>query len=563
MLDFITNLSIGRKLAAAFAALVVVMAVVAAVTYERVGFIQTNSSLQAHSYDVVETMEALLVGLLDQETSVRGYLLTGNAGRLDGYKTGAANFETALDRVRLLTADDDAQQTRLDAVEKAAKAWQKEVAAKEIELMGDPKTQEDARKLAATGHGAEMMETIRKTVGEIDRAERGVLSARGASLKSAFGATQTVTLVGAVLSLGIAVALGFVLTRAIARPIARMIELMSRLADGDNSVHVDGMHRQDEIGAMANAIEVFKNNSLERARMRAEAAEQKEKAEAAQREAREELAHTFEQRVGALVQALSASAAEMEKVAQSMTLSAEQTSRQAVAVASSAEETSVNVQTVASATEELGASVREIGRQVLESSRIASRAVEEATRTDATVQELAAGAQRIGEVVNLINTIAGQTNLLALNATIEAARAGEAGKGFAVVASEVKALANQTARATEEIATQIGQIQTTTQEAVTAIRGIADTIGEINRIASTIAAAVEEQDASTQEIARNVQEAARGTQEVSSNIMEVREAASGAGTAAAQVLGAAQDLTRNSGNLNSEVDGFLAGVRAA
>jgi methyl-accepting chemotaxis protein len=232
-------------------------------------------------------------------------------------------------------------------------------------------------------------------------------------------------------------------------------------------------------------------------------------------------------------------------------------------VAAASTQTSVNVQTVATATEELAVSVQEIGRQVAQSARIAGQAVEDARQTDATVQALAAGAQKIGDVVTIIQDIANQTNLLALNATIEAARAGDAGKGFAVVASEVKALANQTGKATEEIGSQIVQIQDTTRQAVTAIQGIARTIGEINEIAASIASAVEQQNAATQEISRNVQQAAKGTQDVSNNIAGVKQAATETGVAATEVLGAAKDLSRQSGELRGEVDHFIADVQAA
>jgi methyl-accepting chemotaxis protein len=246
-----------------------------------------------------------------------------------------------------------------------------------------------------------------------------------------------------------------------------------------------------------------------------------------------------------------------------MSETADRTSRQSMAVSHSADQTSADVQTVATATEELTASIGEIGRQVTESSQIASRAVDGAKATDATVQKLAADAEAIGEVIRLINDIASQTNLLALNATIEAARAGDAGRGFAVVASEVKALANETAKATEDIAGRVARVKDATGAAIAAIQAIASTIGEMDRTASAIASAVEEQGAATQEISRNVQHAAQGTQEVTHSIGEVREAATDAGAAATHVLGAATELARHSSELDEEVNSFLAAVKAA
>ncbi len=386
---------------------------------------------------------------------------------------------------------------------------------------------------------------------------------RVASAGAAIYEASRIWIIGALLLVSVlCVTVALMIIAGVSRPITAMTEAMKRLAGHDLKTEIVGVGRKDEIGAMADAVQFFKDNMIEADRLAAEKdSERQIKAKRAQ--ALDMLTRNFEAKVRELVGTLSSAATEMESTARSMSSTAEETSKQSMTVASATEQASANVETVATASEELSSSIQEIGRQVAQSSKIAMKAVEDAKRTDATVQELAVGAQKIGEVVTLIQSIASQTNLLALNATIEAARAGEAGKGFAVVASEVKALANQTAKATDEISGQIGQIQDSTKQAVDAIRGIAQTIGEIAAIATAISAAVEQQGSATHEIARNVQQAAQGTHEVASNIVRVKDASAAAGAAANQVLDAAGGLTQQAQTLSREVDTFLSGVKAA
>ncbi len=346
-------------------------------------------------------------------------------------------------------------------------------------------------------------------------------------------------------------------------PLHDMTAAMTGLADGRLDVVIPPRARNDEIGAMARALITFRENAQERLRLQTENERQKLEAEAARRAEMHRLAETFDHTVKGVVDAVGAAARQMQTSAQSLTAIAGQTSAQATQVAAASGHALTNVQTVAVATEELSGSIGEIGRQVAESAGMARAAVADAERTNHTVEGLASAVARIGEVVQLIQDIASQTNLLALNATIEAARAGEAGKGFAIVASEVKLLANQTARATDEIAGQIDTIQTATGGAVDAIRHIGHTIVGIDEIASTIAAAVDQQAAATSEIARNVHEAAHGTTEVSRSIGEVTRAASETGNAATQVLSASDDLTRQSDRLSREVETLIATIRAA
>lgn len=350
--------------------------------------------------------------------------------------------------------------------------------------------------------------------------------------------------------------------RRICRPIVDITASMTRLASGDVAGEIPASGRDDEIGAMAAAVRVFKDNMIRADRLSAEqAVESDTKLRRAQLLA--DLTHSFETKVSELVNGLSSASVMLEEAARSMSSTAADTNRQASVVAGASEQTSANVQTVASATEELTSSISEIGRQVAQSAQISSRAVENVRRTGDTAQSLAAGAQKIGDVVTLIQSIAAQTNLLALNATIEAARAGEAGKGFAVVASEVKSLAGQTAKATTEISEQVAAIQAASDETVNAIRNVVEVIAEIDQIGIAIASAIEQQGSATSEIARNVQQAANGTQQVTSNIVVVQQAATDTGAASGQVLSAAEQLSQQSKDLANEVNRFLSDVRAA
>jgi len=384
------------------------------------------------------------------------------------------------------------------------------------------------------------------------------------TIEAAHAVTAATSRMLLLVSIGVGVVflvLGVIVMRSLVGPIRLVTAATTRLAEGDRTANVPATENTDEIGAMARALLVFKDNLAETERLRVGQEEAEKNSIAESLAARLQMAKDFEVKVGGIVQTVSSAAAELHASSQTMSTTADNTSSHSNTVASAADEASGNVQMVASAAEELSASISEIERQVSESSEIASSAVKDAQATDEKIQGLAVAADKIGEVVALITDIADQTNLLALNATIEAARAGEAGKGFAVVASEVKNLANQTARATEEISSQIGGIQAATRESVSAIQNIGETIARIDEIATGISAAVDEQGSATSEIARNVEQAAAGTGQVSSTISIVTQGANETGAAASEINTAAAELSRQSDALNSEVAKFLKQIR--
>jgi len=431
---------------------------------------------------------------------------------------------------------------------------------KEVLVLSRKNEDKEARVLHAKASlaGVKADETLQKDV---------LLNSKGADAagsQAAEGFDNDIKIVLSSLLLTIIIGIGAAvfLVRGVSAGIKSIVAPMQALGNGDLTAQVPHQGEKTEIGAMAEALQVFKQALIaKKAADEAAARDADAKIERGRRV--DNITRDFESLIGEIVATVSSASTQLEASAGTLTTTAERAQQLTTTVAAASEEASTNVRSVASATEEMASSINEIGRQVQDSARMAGEAVDQARKTNDRVSELSKAAARIGDVVELINTIAGQTNLLALNATIEAARAGEAGRGFAVVASEVKALAEQTAKATGEIGQQITGIQTATQDSVNAIKEIGGTIEKLCEISSTIASAVEEQGAATQEISRNVQQAAHGTQQVSSHITDVQRGASETGSASSQVLAAAQSLSGDSNRLKLEVGKFLNSVRAA
>jgi methyl-accepting chemotaxis protein len=511
-----------------------------------------SGSLRAAVHDIEASLKEiddprLTIGMQVMHRHEKDFMLRRDQRYVDEMKKSAAEFIKTLSAVAITPPVMAGINSKLENYLKAFAAWV-----------------ETAQQTAA--YDASMMNTFRAfepLMVEITQGVERIYKEADAAEAATRDSVKQWLVIAFVLSIVLVFGLSRLIGRSISKALASMASAMTRLAGGDFKIVTPGLGRKDEIGEMADAVQVFKNNMIETEQLRAEQSET-EQLQSQQRKAdMNKIADGFESAVGEIIEAVSSASIELEASAGTLSSTAERAQEITTMVAAASEEASTNVQSVASATEELSSSVNEISRQVQESARVANEAVGQARATNDRVGQLSKAAARIGDVVELINSIASQTNLLALNATIEAARAGEAGRGFAVVASEVKALAEQTAKATGEIGQQVAGIQAATEESVGAIREISGTIERLSEISSTIAAAVEEQGATTQEISRNVQQAAQGTTQVSSNIADVQRGAGETGSASSQVLSAAQSLSNDSNRLKLEVGKFLDSVRAA
>lgn len=555
------NLTVAKKLILAFALLGLIIIISGGISTLQTFRIQAANAVSDAAERQASSISAALSQAAKMQNAIRGLLVTGNSGYSRAYEALSADFDAALKLANDNAAGDQVLITQLDAISAAVNEWRNGPVATQLQKMRHPSTVNEARAIEVTGAGETLTEKLEAASKELTAAIRSNTERANAEIGSAVTTTLYAVIGAALIMLAVAVFFFFVLSRSIGSPIRTITETMKELAAGNTSVEIPYAARADEVGNMAAAVAVFAENMRNNERLQREAAEQQAAREKrAQRMT--ELARGFDQEVETILQALVKSAGDLDLTAESLTKLSSESLEQVQKVAAAATEASANVSTVAAATEELSSSIMEISRQVTSQATIAEASTHAINDTTDRVVLLTEASTKIGDVVRLITEISNQTNLLALNATIEAARAGEAGKGFAVVANEVKSLANQTARATEDIAVQISSIQNSTQSTADSIRTVGDQIRQMTEISSGVAAAVEEQNAATKEISRNIQEASIGNQEVSEKIEFVAQAAGQTQSATATVLDAARLLGQNTATIRQTIERFISDVRA-
>lgn len=555
------NFTVAKKLLLAFALLVIIITISGSISLMQTFRIQEANAVSDAAERQASSINATLSDAAKMQNAIRGLLVTGSSEYSRSYEGISTEFDQALQVANENAAGDPTLLAELTAISDAVSEWRNGPVATQLKNMRHPSTVAEARAIEVTGAGERLTDKLVAAGEKLATAIQGNTARANAEIGSALQTTLYTVIVSAIIMLVAAIFFFFVLSRSIGSPIRTITATMKELASGNTAVQIPYAARADEVGNMAAAVAVFAENMRNNERLQREAAEQQAAREKrAQRMT--ELAHGFDQEVETILQALVKSAGDLDNTAESLTKLSTQSLEQVQQVAAAAAESSANVSTVAAATEELSSSIMEISRQVANQASIAEGATHAINDTTDRVVLLTEASTKIGDVVRLITEISNQTNLLALNATIEAARAGEAGKGFAVVANEVKSLANQTARATEDISSQVSSIQSSTQSTADAIRTVGDQIRQMSEISGGVAAAVEEQNAATKEISRNIQEASIGNQEVSEKVEFVAQAAGQTQTATATVLDAARLLGQNTATIRQTIERFISDVRS-
>jgi methyl-accepting chemotaxis protein len=557
----LSNLSVAKKLIAAFSLLGLVIIVAGIIAILQSARIERASGISDTTVLQAKSVNAVLADAAKMQGAIRGLLVTGSSQYGKDFEALSAEFDAALQTALQHASRDDKLVAGVREIGAVVDAWRMGPAAQQLKLMRHPDTVNEARAIEVTGAGEELTSRLESAGAAVTAILDANSAAASAEKDSALDTTSLTVILSAVVTLAASIGFFFWLSRSIGAPIRSITGTMNQLAGGDMNVVIPFAGRRDEVGNMARAVEVFAQNMRRNKELQAEAA--RDQAAREQRAAEiARLAQSFDRDIEAILRSLVGSAESLDKTAGALGQTSADSLEQAQQVAAAAAEASANVSTVAAATEELSSSIMEISRQVSTQASIAAQSERSIDETTSRVELLTEASTKIGDVVRLITEISNQTNLLALNATIEAARAGEAGKGFAVVASEVKSLANQTARATEDIAVQIAAIQNSTQSTADAIRAVGGQVKQMTEISSGVAAAVEEQNAATREIARNVQEASAGNAEVSQKVELVAHAAEGTKGAAATVLDASHQLGQHTDSIRNVIEHFVRDIRA-